>query len=176
MHHLLARYLLHEVHALVGGFGDIVGLVVEDEFAHHHAVLAQHLGQFARIHSRDGRNLFALQPLAEALLCMPMAVSLAIVAHDECGDVDALALEELPHTILARREGRHAVVAHEGVGHHQHLASIRGVGQTFGVAHHGCVKHYFSSHGAFVAEGFSMEFCSITEEQCYLSHSILILV
>ena len=82
-HDFLTRNARHVVHAFVLRRGHVVGLIVEEDFSHHHPMLAQHLGEFAGVYSRDAGHFLAFQPVAQTLGGVPVAVLFAVVAHDD---------------------------------------------------------------------------------------------
>lgn len=83
-YYLLAGYLVDKVHALVVGFPDIVGFVVEEDFSHHYTVFPEHLGQFTCVDASYSGDVLALEPVGKALHSIPMAVFLAVVGDDYC--------------------------------------------------------------------------------------------
>ena len=161
MDNLTARHLVNPVHALVVGLGDVVGLVIKDNLTHHHAMLAEHLGEFAGVYARDARHVLALEPVAQTLNSIPMGVLLTVVAHDDGRGINLVALHERRDAVVADGERGYAVVAHQGVSEGHHLTSIRGVGETLGIAHHGRVEHHFASHRLLIAERTAVEACSV---------------
>lgn len=64
----------------------------EAYLAHHHAVFAKHLREPSCIDACDAWYLFTFQPIAEALLSVPMRESLAVVCYDNALGMDAFAL------------------------------------------------------------------------------------
>ena len=79
----LAGDLLDEVHTLVLSRRNVLRIVVEDDFAHHHTMFAQHLRQLASVDARDARHHFATQPVGQAFGRVPVAELGAVVADDE---------------------------------------------------------------------------------------------
>ena len=174
---LLAAHLSHEVHPLVLSLGNIVRLVVEENLSHHHTMLAQHLGQFAGIDARDGRHLLALEPVGQCLHAVPVAILLAVVAHDECAGIDTVALHVRGQAVLLEGDGRHAIVAHQREGECQQLPCIRGIREALGIAHHGGVEDYLAGGGALISKGGAVKLCSVLQSQCNLSaHCLLVYI
>ena len=75
----LATHLVHEVHTLVVGLGHIVGFIIKENLAHHHTMLAEHLGQFTRVDASDAGHFLALEPVCQTLHGVPVAIILAVV-------------------------------------------------------------------------------------------------
>ena len=153
----LARNFFHIVHPFVFRRRHIVGLVVEDDFAHHHAVFAQQFGEFSRVDARDARHVLALEPVGEAFAGIPVAVFRAVIAYDNGRGVYAVALHKVGKAVGIVGKGRYAVVAHKGIGERHQLPGIRRVGEAFGVAAHGGVEHDFACHGTFISERLSVK-------------------
>ena len=84
-----------------------------------------------------------------------------------------VAFHERGQTFWTEGEGRNAVVANQRKGECYQLTSVRGVGKTFGIAHHSCVKHHFACHGRIVTKRLAVEFGAVLQNQCYISHYIL---
>ena len=168
----LARYLGHVVHAGILGFGHVVGLVVEEDFAHHHAVLTQHLGKFAGVDAGDAGHFFAFEPVGQTFHGVPVAVFLAVVAHDDGGGIDAVALHKGGEAVGLHAEGGHAVVAYEGIGQRHELSRIRGVGKAFGITRHCRVENDFAGHGSFIAKALAVKLGSIVQKKSYVAHCI----
>ena len=154
---LLGRDLIDEVDALIGGLGDVVGLIVEDDLTHHHTVLAQHLGQLAGVDARDAGHMLALEPVGQTLVAVPVVVLFAIVGADHGGNVNLVALHECGQAIGLNGKRRYAVVADKGEGECEDLTGIGGVGERLGVAHHGGVEHHLAGYRLIVSEAAAAE-------------------
>ena len=113
---LLAAHLVNEVHSLVVSLWDVVWLIVEDDLTHHHTMLTKHLSQLTGIDTCDSWHFLTLQPIGKTLHSIPVAILLAVVAHDDGRSVDLVALHEGRQTICLEGEWRHTVVAYEWEG------------------------------------------------------------
>ncbi len=154
---LLARHFVHEIDTLVLRHGDVVRCVVEEYLPHHHALLAQALGEFAGVDARDARHVLALEPVGKALHGIPVGEIGAVVADDDGGGMDFLALHIVRQAVLTDGERRDTVVAHQREGQHHQLPRVGGVGQALGVAHHRRIENHLARHGLLVAEGCSVK-------------------
>ena len=123
-YYLLAAHLVHEVHALVVGLRDVIRLVVKKYLSHHHAVLAQHLGELAGVDARDSGHVLALQPVGKALGGIPVTVLLAVVGHYYCRRIDLVALHEGGDAVAPERERGDAVVSDQWIGESHQLAGV----------------------------------------------------
>ena len=94
--HFLATHFLHPVHASIVEACVLwfVSESINHHTSHHHAVLSQYLGQPSCIDACDGRNLLSFQPIGERLLCIPMGMPFAIIGHNQCLGMNALALHK----------------------------------------------------------------------------------
>ena len=170
--HFLATHFLYPVHASIVEACVLwfVSESINHHTSHHHAVLSQYLGQPSRIDACDGRNLLAFQPIGERLLCIPMGIPLAIISHNQCLGMNALALHKQWQAIVAHTRIWHTVVAYQRKGRHEYLSRITGVGQTLGVARHGRVEHHLASGIALIAERVANKLAPIVENQFRFSH------
>ena len=111
--YFLARNLSYEVYTLIASRrGLVLRLVVKHNFTHHHTVLTQHFGQFARVDSCDARHLFALQPVTQAFSRIPVAVLFAIVSDNQRRGINAVAFEEVGQPVCILRAGGYTVVTY----------------------------------------------------------------
>ena len=83
-----------------------------DDLPSHHTVLTQQLGKSSGIYARDGRNALTLQPAAEGLFSVPMAVLLAIVGNDEALGVNTVTLHKQGQPICTNTRAWHAIVTY----------------------------------------------------------------
>ena len=168
-HHALASFATAIAnHFFAGNAGDIVhsfilcrrnavGLIVKDNLAHHHAVLTQHLGQFAGVDAGDAVDFFALEPIGETFHCIPVAVLLTVVTDDDGGGIDFVTLHEVSQTFGGHAEGGHPVVSDQGIGQSHQLPGVGWVGETFRIAGHGGVEHHLSCHRGFITKRLAGE-------------------
>ena len=75
-------------------------------------MLAQHLGEFARVDTCDAGHLLTLQPIGKTLLGIPMGIACAVVGHNNGRSIDFVALHEGGNTIGLEGERRNAIVAY----------------------------------------------------------------
>ena len=109
---ILATYKVNKINALIVGLGDIIWLVVKEDFTHHHTGFAQHFGQFASVDACDAWHMFTLQPLGQALFSIPVRVLLAIVGNNDGRSIDSVTLHECGQTIGFKTEWGYAIVAY----------------------------------------------------------------
>ena len=158
---VFARNLLHPVYVLVCRERVAAHRAFELQAAHHHAVLTQHLRQLAGINAGNSWHLLTLQPVAQTLAGIPVAIRFAIVADNDCRGINPVALHKRGQSVVLHRKRRHSVVSHQRIGQHHQLTGIARVGQTFRIAHHGGVEHHLTSHWGIIAEALALEFRSI---------------
>ena len=135
-------------------------------------MLAQGLGQCPRVDAGDAGYVLALEPVAQALYGVPMAVVLAVVAHDDGLGMNLLAFHEAGQPVLSEGEGRHTIVAHQWIGQCHQLSRIAWVGQALGVSRHRRVEDHLARHGLLIAERLPMQAGPVVEDKGYVSHSL----
>ena len=160
---LLAAHLVYKVNSLVVSLRDVVGLIVENDFTHHHTMLTKHLSQLTCVDTRNAGHLLTLQPVGKAFHCIPVAVLLAVIAHYDGRSINLVTLHEGWQTVFLESEWWHTIVAYKWVSKCHQLTGIRRVGQALGIAHHGCVEHNLACYGGIISERFAMELGSIAQ-------------
>ena len=78
-------------------------------------MLAQHFGQLTGVDARDAGNSLALQPVSQTLHSVPMAVLIAVIAHNDSFRMDFLTLHEGWQSIGFKGKRRHTVVTDQGI-------------------------------------------------------------
>lgn len=91
----------------------------------------------AGIDARDGGDALPGAPVAQALDSRPVAVLLGDIGNDNASALDVGGFEILEEVILVTLIRRHTVVADEGLGENQNLATVGGVRHGLGVSHKG---------------------------------------
>ena len=179
---LLARHLLHPVHASVILLSRKLRhrrSPLHLNLPHHYAMLTEHLRQSASVDTSNGRHLFSSQPSRQRFFCIPMREAFAIVCHHQGFDMNALTLQNRKSRTPARGvsdEAWHPIITYQRIGHHQYLPCIAGVSQTFRVAHHCRVEHHLANGRcrglaiAGIAERPATEHSSVFEYQFCFSH------
>jgi len=67
----------------------------------------------------------------------PVAIVVRVRPHDQGGDVDLAGLNVDGQSVgIGLGQRLHAIVAHEGIGQHEDLALVRGVGERLVVPDH----------------------------------------
>ena len=108
-------------------------------------MLADLLGQGARIDAVDGGDAVVGQPLGQRLLRGPVRVLPRVRADDQAGNVDVIRLKVLGQAVVVDyRLVGDAVVADEGVGQDEDLTAVRRVGEGLRVADHAGVEHHLA--------------------------------
>ena len=113
---ILAADTLHPVDGTVVLGFNCCSITVEDQLAHHHAMLTKHLRQLTGVNARHTGHLLTLQPVGQALLGVPVRVLLAVVGHNDSRSVDSVTLHKRRQAILLEREWRHTIVTHKRKG------------------------------------------------------------
>ena len=86
-----ARHLRDEVELVGVDLLDLLLVVPgEDDLAEHGAVVADALGERARVDAVEGRDLIGGEPVRERLLQVPVAALRRVLGDDERRDVHAL--------------------------------------------------------------------------------------
>lgn len=109
------------------------------------------------VDARDGGNTLASTPLAQALDGSPMAVLLSNIGNNHTSALDMGRLEILEKTELIALVRGHTVVADQGLGEDQDLATVRGVGHGLGVAHERGGEDSFARDVGVGTEGLALE-------------------
>ena len=169
-HDFLATYFRHEVNALVLRLGHVLRFVIEKDFSHHHAVFAEHFGEFTRVNARDAGHFFALQPFGQTFFRIPMRIVRTVIADDDRPRVDAVAFHESGHPIFFKREGRHTIIAHQRVSEHHKLSGIGRIGEALRIARHGRVEYDLTGHRSFIAEALSVKASTVAEQKSDFAH------
>ena len=124
-------------------------------------MFAEHFGKLTRVDARHSRHLFALEPVAEALLSIPVGILFAVVGDDYRRGIDSVTLHEPRYAILLYGELRHAIIAYKWIGKCHQLTGVRRVGEALRISHHCRIEHYFSGYRSIIAKTLTMETCSI---------------
>ena len=160
---LLAAHLVNEVYTLVVSLRDVVWFIIKENLTHHHTMLTKHLSQLTGVDACDSWHLFALQPVGKTLHCIPVAVLLAVIIHDDGRSINLVTLHEGWQTILLKSKWWHTIVAHERECKCHQLTGVRRVGQTLWISHHGCVEHNLARYRSVISKRFAMELGSIAQ-------------
>ena len=160
---LLAAHLVNEVNTLIVSFRYVVRLIIKENLTHHHTMLTEHLSQLTGIDACDSWHLFALQPVGKTLHCIPVAVLLAVIIHDDGRSINLVTLHEGWQTVLLESKWWHTIVAHERECKCHQLTGVRRVGQTLWISHHGCVEHNLARYRSIISKRFAMELGSIAQ-------------
>ena len=160
---LLAAHLVNEVYTLIVSLRNVVRLIIKENLTHHHTMLTKHLSQLTGIDACDSWHLFALQPVGKTLHCIPVAVLLAVIIHNDGRSINLVTLHEGWQTILLKSKWWHTIVAHERECKCHQLTGVRRVGQTLWISHHGCVEHNLARYRSVISKRFAMELGSIAQ-------------
>ena len=160
---LLAAHLVNEVYTLVVSLRDVVWFIIKENLTHHHTMLTKHLSQLTGIDACDSWHLFALQPVGKTLHCIPVAVLLAVIIHDDGRSINLVTLHEGWQTVLLESKWWHTIVAHERECKCHQLTGVRRVGQTLWISHHGRVEHNLARYRSVISKRFAMELGSIAQ-------------
>ena len=109
------------------------------------------------VNAGDGGHTLTGAPLAQALDCSPVAVLLGDVGDDDTGALNVGGLEVLEKVVVVSFVRRHTVVADQGLGEDQNLASVGGIGHGLGIADQGGGEDGFAGYVVVGAEGLAME-------------------
>ena len=150
--YFFARNLIHEVDTFIGSFRQIVRFVIKNNLPHHYTMFAQTFREGTSVYSRDAGNMLSFQPFSKTLMSVPMAVSFAIIAHNNGRCINTVRLHEGCQAIGFHRKSRYTIIADKRIRKSHQLASIRRIGKTLGIAHHGCIKHHLTRYRLFVAK------------------------
>ena len=120
--------------------------------------LANLLGEGTSIDAVNRGDVVIREPLGQGLLCGPMGVLPRVRTDDEAGNVDAIRLKVFGQSMVVD-DGLvgDTVVADEGVGEDEDLATVGRVRQGLGVADHAGVEHDLTGDGGVGTEGTSLE-------------------
>ena len=160
---LLAAHLVNEVYTLVVSLRYVVWFIIKENLTHHHTMFTKHLSQLTGIDACDSWHLFALQPVGKTLHCIPVAILLAVIIHDDGRSINLVTLHEGWQTILLESKWWHTIVAHERECKCHQLTGVRRVGQTLWISHHGCVEHNLARYRSIISKRFAMELGSIAQ-------------
>ena len=160
---LLAAHLVNEVYTLVVSLRYVVRLIIKENLTHHHAMLTKHLSQLTGIDACDSWHFLTLQPVGKTLHCIPVAVLLAVIIHDDGRSINLVTLHEGWQTVLLESKWWHTIVAHERECKCHQLTGVRRVGQTLWISHHGCVEHNLARYRSVISKRFAMELGSIAQ-------------
>ena len=160
---LLAAHLVNEVYTLVVSLRYVVWFIIKENLTHHHTMFTKHLSQLTGIDACDSWHLFALQPVGKTLHCIPVAILLAVIIHDDGRSINLVTLHEGWQTILLESKWWHTIVAHERECKCHQLTGVRRVGQTLWISHHGCVEHNLARYRSVISKRFAMELGSIAQ-------------
>ena len=160
---LLAAHLVNEVYTLVVSLRDVVWFIIKENLTHHHTMFTKHLSQLTGIDACDSWHFLALQPVGKTLHCIPVAVLLAVIIHDDGRSINLVTLHEGWQTILLESKWWHTIVAHERECKCHQLTGVRRVGQTLWISHHGCVEHNLARYRSVISKRFAMELGSIAQ-------------
>lgn len=107
--------------------------------------LANLLGEGTSIDAVNSGDVVIREPLGQGLLCGPMRVLPRVRTDDEAGNVDAIRLKVFGQSMVVD-DGLvgDTVVADEGVGEDEDLATVGRVRQGLGVADHAGVEHHLA--------------------------------
>ena len=160
---LLAAHLVNEVYTLIVSFRDVVWFIIKENLTHHHTMFTKHLSQLTGIDACDSWHFLALQPVGKTLHCIPVAVLLAVIIHDDGRSINLVTLHEGWQTVLLESKWWHTIVAHERECKCHQLTGVRRVGQTLWISHHGCVEHNLARYRSVISKRFAMELGSIAQ-------------
>ncbi len=151
---------------LLVGVGELDGVIDKLEFAEHSALLTDFLGESTGVDAFNSRHVLLTEPLAEALLSVPVAIVVGVVGDYDAGDVNLVGLEKLRETRLGVEIiMRHAIVANEWIGEDQDLASVGRIGEALWVARHCGVEDHLASTGVVAAERDTLEGGAVFEHE-----------
>ena len=127
-------------------------------------MFTQFLGQRTGVNAGDTGDMLLLQPIAQAALCVPVAILRAVVAHNDRLRMDLLTLHKRRDSIRCEPTWRHAIVAHQGIGQDHQLPGIRGIRETLRIAGHSGIEDDLSRHGTLITERAALETCAVVED------------
>src|SRR3989304_5426614 len=130
--------LVREGHALDLAEHRLRVLALHRERRAHRAARARFRREHAGVHTLEAGDGAALQPVRQAVSRARVGGRQAGLADDVPSDLDLGRLERLRV---------HPIVPHEGVGHHEDLAAVRGVREGLAVARHVRVEDELPVHG-----------------------------
>ena len=87
----------------------------------------------------------------------------------------SVALHECGQAIAFDGEWWHSIVTHQWVCECHQLPRVGGICEALGISHHGSIENHLSCHGFVVAEGLSLEGCSVLQNQCYILHLVIVM-
>ena len=128
--------------------------------AEHAALLADSLGQRARVDAVHGRNVLFLEPCSQRRGRKEVReVFTRVRGRDEAGDVDLRGLEvrrQVSKQLVKRGPRWDTVVANERKRNNKDLASVGRVGYRLGVPNHACLENKLSSDAPGGAEAITL--------------------
>lgn len=105
----------------------------------------------------DGGDALTGTPLAQTLNSSPVAVVEGNIGDDNTGTLDVGRLKVLEEVVLVAFVGGNAIVANQGLGEDENLATVRGVRHGLGVANQRRGKDGFARDVSIGAEGLATE-------------------
>lgn len=112
---------------------------------------------FTSINARDGRDTLASAPLSKRLNSGPMAVLQGIVLNNDTRGLDIRRFEVSEETVLIAGSGWDSVVANQGLGEDENLATVGGIGHGLRVSHERGGEDCFTRDVGFGTEGLARE-------------------
>lgn len=117
-----------------------------------------------RVDTRDGGYTLPGAPIAQALHRGPVAILLGHIRDDDSSALDVRRLEVLEKIVLVPGARGDTVVADEGLGEDEDLATVRGIGHGFRVADQGGGEDGLSRDVGVGTKGSSVEDGTILRE------------
>ena len=153
----------------------LFGAAVDDNPSRHHALLPNHPGESPGVDAGDARHLLPLEPVAQALHGVPVAVVLTVIGNHEPADVNPLRLGMQHQAVRAGAHVGNPVIAYEGIAHAEDLPLKRRVRQTFGVPHHRSGENDLAVRRTVIAETPALQGLAVSQFQsCFLTLHLLV--
>lgn len=117
------------------------------------------------VDARDGRHTLTGTPLAKTLDSSPVAVLLRDIRDDNTSGLNIGRLEVLEQPIGVLFGRGNAIVANQGLGEDQDLATVGRIRERFGVPNQGGGEDSFTRDVHFGSEGLAMEDRAISDRK-----------
>lgn len=132
-------------------------LVTNGDPSEGRTLLSEEGDNFTSINAGDGRDTLSGAPFAQALNGGPMAVVDSIIGDDDTGALDMRRLKVLEEVVLVSLARGDSVVANQGLGEDENLASVGRVGHGLGVSDEGGGEDGFARDVSVGSESLAVE-------------------